>query len=47
MEVIDTTKLSLNEFLDLLHKGKPNSYYPKYHFPTEQMLEEFLGNINS
>lgn len=47
MEVIDTTKLSLNEFLDLLHKGKPNSYYPKYHFPTEQMLEEFLGNISS
>lgn len=47
MEIIDTKKLSLNEFLTLLSKGKPNSYYPKYHFPTDQLLAEFLDNVST
>ncbi|RZK17632.1 MAG: restriction endonuclease [Flavobacterium sp.] len=44
MDIIDTTKLSLSEFLKLLSSNK-EFYYPKYHFPTKEMVDEFLAGI--
>ena len=46
MDYIDSTKITLDEFLDLLLNKSVKEFYPKYHFPTENHLNEFLARIH-
>ncbi len=43
--MIEAGKLSLTEFLDTLFSKKVNELFPNNHFPTEQMMNEFLSTI--
>jgi len=42
---IDSTKLTLSEFLDKLNSKEYPRLYPNNHFPTEEMMNEYLNTI--
>lgn len=47
MDCIDTTKIALDEFIDLLLNESREEFYPKYHFPTEEHFNDFILKIDT
>lgn len=46
-KIIDTTKLSLGEWLDLLFNPPEDAVFANYEFPTDKHLEEYISTIQS
>lgn len=45
-ELIDSRKLTLNEFLKILFSKDASKLFPDNHFPTEELLNEYLSKIH-
>lgn len=45
-EIIDSRELSLDEFLKILFSGEASKLFPDNHFPTEELLNEYLSTIH-
>lgn len=45
-KVIDSTELTLDEFLNILFSNEASNLFPNNHFPTEGLLNEYLSTIH-